>query len=444
MRASWAPSSPIGAPKAQESSLVFPKGPESGDHIPESRESSAAFWSRSVKTLFLSHRIPFPPDKGDKIRSFHWLQHLARAGSLDLVTHVDDVRELRHAQVLSDLCREVRIFPLHPLVSRMRAGVSLLSKTPLSVAWLTRGRAKKLVAEWIDTRSYDLIFGYSSQIASYVPLHCRVPFLMDLVDVDSEKFAAYADAKNPLKKLIFGREAKTLLEIERDLGRRAQAVLIATARERDLYERRVGVGRSIALTNGVPRPDGMVPHAGRDRGLLLFSGTMDYPANIDAAIYGAREVLPRVRAEIPTARLRIVGRNPTAAVLDLARLPGVEVTGGVASMRPHLEEAAVALVALRLARGIQNKVLEALAHGLPVVATPAVLECMEPGAEGVVLAADSADQMAKEAVRLLKDAATCDQIGERARAYVAEQHDWDRLDRRLDQLIAELLQAASA
>lgn len=392
-----------------------------------------------MNILFLSHRIPFPPDKGEKIRSFHWLAHLARQGNVDLVTHVDDVKELRHQQILADMCRDVRIFPLNPLVCRARGALSFLTGDAISVAWLTRPAGRALVQEWLATRDYDLVFAYSSQMGAYLPRPLPVPLLMDMVDVDSEKFRSYAENGGLLKKLIFGREARCLNRLEKRLGEDAEKVLLATPNETAVYEERVGTGEVLALTNGVPRPEDVPDAATRDDDLIVFAGTMDYPANVAAAVHGARDVLPLVQRHRPNARFCIVGRNPTREVRELAELPGVEVTGGVASVRPYLESASVALVGLELARGIQNKVLEALAHGLPVVTTPSVLACMEPGGEEALLRGDDPQALAEHVVRLLADPVERARRGEAARAYVARNYDWDRLDARFDEIVAEII-----
>lgn len=392
-----------------------------------------------MDVLFLSHRIPYPPDKGDKIRSYHRLVHFARHGNVDLVTHVDDPKDLRHVQILKDMCRSVDVYPLSPAMSRMRAMGSVLSGDSLTAGWMTRPVARRRVQELLAGRRYDLVFGYSSQVGVYLPRQLDAPFLMEMVDVDSEKFRAYAKDAGLLGRCVHGLEARRLLALERKLAERADRVLLTTENEVSVYERRIGRGRVAAITNGVRRPEGVVAGAARDPGLSVFVGQMDYGPNVEAVTIGAREILPRIREEIPDARFRIVGRAPTRAVEALAELPGVEVTGGVADLRPHLEAASLALVPLRVARGIQNKVLEAMAHGLPVVASAAVFRCMDPAAEEGMRIAEGAGSLADAVVQLLRDPGRRTEMGAAARRFVELHHDWDALDRDFDALVREIL-----
>lgn len=397
-----------------------------------------------MRTLFLVHRIPYPPNKGDKIRSYHLLVHLARRGEVDLVTHVDDPRDLRHRQLLADICRRVEVFPLSPFVGRGRALLALIGGHPLSVAYMTRSAARRRVRELLATERYDLVVGFSSQVAAYLPPDLEVPLLMDLVDVDSEKFAAYAAKRPGLRGLVDRVEARRLRRHEAELGARAARVVVTTPREAELYRDKVGTGRVVAIGNGVVIPDVVPDAARRTAPLCVFVGAMDYEANVEAAEIGARKILPLIRASHPEAVFRIVGRNPSPRVTALAALPGVEVTGEVTDLRPHLDAAALALVPLRVARGVQNKVLEALAHGLPVVSSLEVLRSLAEGAEKAVFAAGDADGMAEKAIRLLGNPGERERAGVAARAYVRSHHDWRLFDAAWDRLIAEVSSAAPA
>lgn len=392
-----------------------------------------------MDVLFLCHRIPYPPDKGDKIRSYHRLVHLARRGNVDLVTHVDDPRDLRHVQILRDMCRSVEVLPLAPLASRLRALRAGVLGGSLTTAWMTRARGHEVVRRLMAQHRYDLFYAYSSQSGVYFPDELPAPFLMEMVDVDSEKFEAYAQEASPPRSWVYGLEARRLRQLERQLASRAQRVLLSTPNEVEVFERRIGKGGAAAISNGVRRPDAVVPAADRDPGLIVFVGQMDYGPNVEAVSVAAREILPRVREEVPDARFRIVGRAPTRAVQALAELPGVEVTGGVADLRPHLEAASLSLVPLRVARGIQNKVLEAMAHGLPVVAPSAVVRCLDPGAGAGIQRAETPSEMAEAVIALLPDIAARAQLGESARAFVETHHDWARLDEAFDHLLEDLL-----
>ena len=394
---------------------------------------------RRLRILFLAHRIPYPPDKGDKIRSYHLLANLVRRHDVDLICHVDDPRDLRHREVLADLCRSVDVIPLNPLMGRVRALGAVLGGGSLSVAYMTRGAARRRVHSRLRTAPPDLVIAYSSQVAAYLPRELEAPLVLDLVDVDSEKWANYAAEKSWVAGAVDRLEARRLRSFEREIGGRAARVVLTTRQEAALYRRLVLDRSVVSITNGASLPDAVLDPAERRSRLMLFVGTMDYPPNVAAAIHAARDILPRVRAEIPEARFRIVGRHPTRQVRALAGLPGVEVTGEVPDLRPHLSEAALALLALPVARGVQTKVLESLAHGIPVVATTNVLACMEEGAGAAMAVADEPAELAAIALRLLEDGLERRRLGLAARAYVERQHDWRRLDDRWQRLLEEVL-----
>lgn len=388
-----------------------------------------------MNILFLAHRIPYPPNKGDKIRSYHLLAHLARRGNVDLVTHADDLRDLRHRQVLADMCRSVEIIPLSPIAGRLRALACLASRTPLSVAYMTRPSARERVKELLRTHAYDFVVGFSSQVGAYLPREGCPPTLMDFVDVDSEKWASYGRSKGFIRGAIDRLEGRRLQRFERELGERVARVVLTTEREVQLWQQKIGAGNLIAIGNGVILPDEIQPAGDRDGQIMVFVGAMDYEANVDAVEFGAREILPRIRARCPNARFRIVGRNPSPRVLALSDVPGVEVTGEVVDLKPHLSVASLALVPLRVARGVQNKVLEAMAYGLPVVSTPPVLASLASGAERGVVAGDTAEDLARLACDLLERAELRTERGRAAREFVETHHDWRSFDRSWDDLL---------
>ncbi|NRA96622.1 MAG: TIGR03087 family PEP-CTERM/XrtA system glycosyltransferase [Planctomycetes bacterium] len=389
--------------------------------------------------MFLCHRIPFPPDKGDKIRSYHLLTSLVRRGNVDLVTHVDDPRDLRHVQLLRDLCRTVDVFPLNPVVGYTRALVALATGASLSVAYMTRRSAARRVRALLAERSYDLVVGYSSQVAAYLPKDLDVPVVFDLVDVDSAKWAAYGDARDGLRAFIPRLEERRVGAFEKRIADGCARVVVATQREANVLERRVGRFGTVPIVNGITAPDAAPDHGRRDAGLVVFVGMMDYPPNVDAVHCVADNVWPRVREAVPGARFRIVGRAPIASVRALAARPGIEVTGEVPDLSAHLGTAAVALIPLRIARGIQNKVLEAMAWGLPVVASPAIGASLHDDAAAALSChAEDAD-LADEVVRLLGDQQLRQTRGDAGRAFVARHHDWSTVDARWAELIAGVL-----
>ena len=383
--------------------------------------------------------MPYPPDKGDKIRSFHLLVRLARSHSVDLVTHVDDPRDLRHAQILEDLCTSLSIFPLNRAVSACRAGLALFTGGPLSVAWMTREAARRRVAGILSERRPDLIVGYSGQVGAYLPPSGGPPVILDLVDVDSAKWSAYGAARGLVRGALDRLEGRRLRVFERRMAERCERVVLTTERERRLFNETVSSRPAAVISNGVVLPDAVPGADAREPGLMIFVGSMDYSANVEAAVMGATEILPQVRRTVPQARFRIVGRHPTRRVRRLAELPGVEVTGEVPDVEEHLRAAALALVPLRVVRGIQNKVLEAMANGLPVVASEEVARCLGDGARPALATGGDAAGLADHAAALLRDRSARERAGRAGREYVAANHDWDGIGAQWDRLIEEVM-----
>jgi sugar transferase (PEP-CTERM/EpsH1 system associated) len=291
----------------------------------------------------------------------------------------------------------------------------------------------------IKSEGYDLVVAFSSQVAHYIPKDLSIPFVMDMVDVDSAKFDQYADQAGWFRSKVLRLEARRLRAFEKDIGKRAARVVLTTDREVALYEELVGSGPLIPIVNGVVVPDAVATQSSRNGKLSVFLGQMDYPPNIEAVIFAATQVWPRVRKRIPDAVFRIVGRNPVREVKELARLEGVEVTGTVPDLRAHLEAASLSLVPLRIARGIQNKVLESLAFGVPVVTTQAVLGTLHPDAKEAIRTGESAEELAEHVLALLPDSQAREKLGDAGRQFVKDHHDWAAFDRSWGALLGEVL-----
>jgi sugar transferase (PEP-CTERM/EpsH1 system associated) len=370
-----------------------------------------------VSLLFLAHRAPFAPDRGDRIRSYHVLRHLAVRMPVHLVTFADRAGETPPPGLAS--CTVV------PLTKpRWRAAAQALATgQPVSLTAFADPAFRAAVAAVMARHRPDSAYVFSGQMAQHVP-H-GLPFVMDFVDVDSAKFAALG---GPLKPL-YAREARLLGAEERRIAARAEASLFVSDAEAALFGPH---GRVMTVENGVDTgffdPAAVVA----DGAEIVFTGQMDYPPNVEAAQWFARGILPLVRRRHPEARFAVVGRAPTAAVRALAALPGVEVTGAVADVRGYLAAASVAVAPLRLARGTQNKVLEAMAMALPVVTTAAAAQGIDHA--GALRIADDADAFAGAVADLLDASAERQAMGQAARAQVIRRYGWEAALAPLDAL----------
>jgi sugar transferase (PEP-CTERM/EpsH1 system associated) len=385
-----------------------------------------------VNILYLAHRIPYPPDKGDKMVSYHQVRHLGARHRLHLVCFADDRRDLVHADVLREFCATVDVVYRSPRRARLEGLRGLLDGRAISVAAFDSKALRRAAAERL--RGADIVLAFSSVMAQYVPAGDWRPRVMDFVDADSEKWRLYASRSRWPASWLYAREADRLGRFEDAVARSWDQSLFVCEREaRVLRERVPGVpvgvipsgvdldyytppSRASSGNGAGPRPE-RVPR-------LVFTGMMDYFPNVDGVRWFVSEVFPRVRAAFPEARFTIVGRNPVHAVRALASEPGIEVTGAVPDVRPYLAAADVACVPLRVARGLQNKMLEAMAMGLPVVATTPAYEGLDaPEGAGIEVADDPA-VFAERVVGLLRDDARRLEAGRRARAHVETRHKW--------------------
>jgi sugar transferase (PEP-CTERM/EpsH1 system associated) len=390
--------------------------------------------------LFLAHRIPYPPNKGDKIRSWHILRHLAQRFRVHLGCFVDDPDDWRHRSVLEPLCASVRLVPLGPARARLRSLAGLATGDALSLPYYRDRRLSDWVAATLDRARPGVVFAFSSTMAQYLPPPAfAARRIVDLVDVDSEKWRAYAERMPAPRSWIYAREARTLLAFERRVAAEADTCLFVSAQEADLFRRLAPevADRADHLWNGVdtayfsPERDYEDPFAGHRR-TVVFTGAMGYWPNVEAACRFAREILPRLAARVPDVRFAVVGADPAAEVRALATADGatVRVTGRVEDVRPYIAHAAACVAPMRIARGVQNKVLEAMAMARPVVVSPEGLAGIEavPGRD--VLVADGAEAFADALAGVLERGA--EGMGARARRHVAEAHAWPAALARLD------------
>jgi sugar transferase (PEP-CTERM/EpsH1 system associated) len=251
-----------------------------------------------------------------------------------------------------------------------------------------------------------------------------VPAVVDLIDVDSQKWFDYAQASRWPRSWLYGLESRRLRRLEQGMPAWARSLTVVTQAEVNLFRQFAPQAPIYAVGNGVDM-DYFQPSATAEEPACVFVGALDYRPNVDAACWLSREVWPAIQRARPEARFYLVGRQPTRAVQALAAIPGVEVVGQVPDVRPYLARSAVAVVPLHIARGVQNKVLEALASGKATVASPMTLAGLRGAATPGVLMASTTDEWTAAVLRLLGDAALRRQLGEAGRRYVAEHHCWN-------------------
>lgn len=400
-----------------------------------------------MRVVALTHRTPFPPDKGDKIRTHHLLTRLAARCEVHLVAFAEPPADIAHAARLRRHFASVTLVPIDLRVQKVKALTTLLTRRPLTLSVFHSDALARVVDGLARDLRPDALFAESTSMAPYALAHPAVPLVMDFVDVDSAKWAAYAENASPAKAAVFRREAETLRAYEAEVARRARISVITAPREKSLLDA-IAPGADVrVLANGVdtdyfaPRDEGDARTAPPPS--VVFFGAMDYAANVEAAVWLVERVLPRLRARYADFRVTLAGSKPDPAVQRLAQTPGVTVTGYVADIRPHVQGAAVCAIPLRVARGVQNKVLEAMAMGVPVVASPAAAEgiAATPGESLSVAPVDDDGRAFSEAiVQLLDDRAEAAAMARAARAVVVERYGWQP---QADALYALLREAAA-
>lgn len=386
--------------------------------------------------LFLAHRMPFPPNRGDKIRSHHLLRALAALAPVHVGCFGETAQDMASEGALSDIARSHCLVPRDKSLGR--AGVEAVAGgQPVSLAAFASGRLRDWVALTLAARPIDTVFVFSGQMGQYVPPEYRGRVVVDLCDVDSAKFEAYAADHSGVRAALYRREARLLAREEERLVRRAQATLLVTEQEAALLRSRLNgpaPANVLALDNGIDAdlfdPARTVPHpalASASGPHLVFTGQMDYPPNVAAAERIAKRLLPAIRARVPGATLHIVGRAPTPQVRRLDGTDGVTVWGEVPDVRPFLAAADVVLAPLAIARGVQNKVLEAMAMARPVVLSAEAAAGI-PATDGEHFAVGGNDAaLADHVVTLLADPARARAMGQTARRFVVERQGWDAM-----------------
>lgn len=381
--------------------------------------------------LFLVHRIPFPPNKGDKIRSYHLLRFLATRYRVHLGTFVDQEEDHSYVPMLSGFCASQFAVTLDPRTARLRSVSGFLTGEALTLPYYRNAELRRWVERTVSAHGIRKALVFSGAMAQYVQgmgLHV----VLDFVDVDSAKWTQYADRHAWPSSFVYRREGEKLLSFERSAAAGSAASVFVTRAEAELFVHLAPEcsGRVQVIEMGVDtvyfEPDSQrpTPYAANETA-IVFTGAMDYWPNVDAAVWFVNEVLPIIESRRPDARFYIVGMNPAPTVTRLAANPKVVVTGRVPDVRPFVQHAAAVVAPLRVARGIQSKVLEAMAMARPVVTTPPAARSIRgmPGTDFDEAA--EAGEFARKVLALM-GTVEGDAMGRAARRRVVAEYNWER------------------
>ena len=392
--------------------------------------------------LFLAHRIPYPPNKGDKIRSYHFLKYLTDAYTVHLGTFVDDSNDWQYTDKLDAICAETCYLGLNPLQAKIKSLQGLLTGEALSLPYYKNQAMQNWVDSTIKTHSIKKVLIFSSVMAQFIKKTHDVEMIVDFVDVDSDKWRQYARSKKGLGAWIYQRESRYLFNFEKKIAEQAKASFFVSEQEAALFKSLAPKAseKMTHINNGVDTdyfsPEQMfaTPYSSNED-VIVFTGAMDYWANVDAVKWFAEDIFSRITKNYPALKFYIVGSRPTKVVEALANKT-IVVTGAVDDVRPYLAHAKLVVAPLRIARGIQNKVLEAMAMGKYVIATSAAMEGILYSETLDVSVGDEVHVIIKQLEELLQKNSSVT-ISNNNRDFVTAMFSWEQNVNRLISLIQE-------
>ncbi len=396
-----------------------------------------------MRILLLTHRLPYPPNKGEKIRTFNVLEHLAQRHEVFLACPVDDAADLAFVPEIERRCARVFTARIDERGKAASGIAALLRGASITVRHFHSVELQRQIDDFLDSQDIDALFCFSSATAEYFfrSRHRtgklgRCLRLMDLIDVDSYKWRQYVERSRAPMSWVYSYEARRLADYERQIANSFDHLFLVSAQEREYMPTGARVDHLRALSNGVDLAyftPGAVQRAAAPT--LVFTGVMDYWPNVQGVQWFASAVLPLIRAQLPEVRFIIVGSKPTDDVLRLRQQPGIEVTGFVADVRVYVAAAALCVVPLKIARGLQNKVLEAMAMGKAVVCTSQSLEGIRASNGVEVVVADEAEDFAAQVVSLIGQPERREELGRQARRCMERDYSWEANLRQLDTLL---------
>jgi polysaccharide biosynthesis protein PslH len=391
-----------------------------------------------MRILFLCHRLPYPPKRGGKIRPFNMIRHLSRRHEVTVATVARSAAEVAEGQDLRKYCHELHVGQIPTYAGWGRFGLYTATTYPATFGYFYSPALDRTVQTLLATRDFEAIFVHCSSMGPYVARHRGCRKMLDYGDADSEKWLEYARASRFPLSLGFALEGRKVRRYERWLAEGFDACSVNAPREREVLGQYVDKPIYV-FPNGVdldyfrPQREGGPASPAR----VVFTGNMSYKPNVEAVGDFVSRILPRVWARRPETEFYIVGMDPSPAVRRLADGRRIVVTGRVDDVRPYFDAATVAVAPLRIARGLQNKVLEAMAMRVPVVASPAAFNGINAEAGRDVLVADDPESFSRGVVSLLDDPLLRDRHAAAARTCVERNHDWARILDGLERLVTE-------
>ena len=392
-----------------------------------------------MKILYLCHRFPYPPKRGGKIRPFNMIRHLHASHEVTVASMARSHAEADEGRGLAQHCAHVEMAVVRAPVQAARMIARLPTRAPSSIGYFHSRALAGKIRDLLATRTFDLIFVHCSSVAHYVANTRGIPKILDFGDMDSQKWLEYMHYKPFPLRLGYLLEGRKMAAEEKRLARRFDFCTATTRAEWEtLHAYRTGTP-SDWFPNGVDTDYFAPADDAYDANLISFVGRMDYYPNQQCMVDFCANTWPSLRKRRPELRLAIVGADPSPAVRKLGELPGVAVTGSVPDVRPYLTRSALTIAPLNIARGTQNKILEAMALGIPVVASDVAAGGVDALPGEHLLTARTPAEYEAAIVRVVNDAGERARLSRAGRERMKSHHAWARSMQRLDTIIERCL-----
>jgi sugar transferase (PEP-CTERM/EpsH1 system associated) len=392
-----------------------------------------------MRILCLTSRLPYPPNRGDRLRAFHFIERLSQEHELSLLSFIADEAEREHLLPLESLCTDVRVVPMSPRRSATSVAFNIWRREPLQALYYRHRAMSTLVDELATTGGFHAAYVHLFRMAPYVASHPQLYRIVDLTDIISNEIDLSLPYRGLVPRTIYQMEKPRIVRYEKWVARTFEETWLISEADRKALASACPQANVRVVPNGVELEHFFCTGQPCEPNSLVFVGHLRVFHNIDAAIHLVRDVLPLVRREIPNCTLQIVGAYPDPQVRRLGDDPAVTVTGFVPNLNEHLNRSAVFVAPLRFAAGVQNKVLEAMAAERPVVTTSLVNGGLGGRPDHEIFVADDAETMARQIITLLRDEQLREQIGKAARQFVQQRYRWDRVVERMRVIESRLI-----
>lgn len=398
-----------------------------------------------MKIMFVCHRFPFPPKRGGKIRPFNIIRHLTESGhAVTVGTLARSDEELRDGQGLTEYCRTILVGRTGTIAPVAKMIVRLSTPVPSSMGYFHSSRLKRMIRNELEKNDYDLIIVHCSSVAQYIPADTGIPSILDFGDMDSHKWLDYSRFKSFPLSLGYRLEGSKLLREEKRLSRKFTTSTCTTRAELETLQSYESAVATDWFPNGVDADYFTPSKQPYDPNGICFIGRMDYYPNQQAMLSFCENILPMIRAQRPSVHLTIVGAEPSKEILKLQEKEYITVTGTVPDVRDYVRSAALTVAPLSIARGTQNKILESMGMGVPVVCTNTAAGGVDAIPEEHFLTATDSQEFAMQTLRILDSTKERERLSAAARSRVLTNHSWPSSMQKLDGIIRDTLERSCA